>query len=107
MASWRGRRTLAVSPGHQPAETAEEHADVDQSRRCRLWLASCLGLAAVGAVVAGPPRGEESVERLKADVYYLASDTLEGRGISTPGIDLAAQHIRAEFRRLGLKSGTP
>jgi Zn-dependent M28 family amino/carboxypeptidase len=39
-------------------------------------------------------------------VYYLASDTLEGRGISTPGVGLAAQHIRAEFRRLGLKSGT-
>jgi hypothetical protein len=54
---------------------------------------------------AQPPK--ESVERLKADVYYLASNTLEGRGISTPGVDLAARHIRAEFRRLGLKSGTP
>jgi hypothetical protein len=52
------------------------------------------------------PKGNESVERLKADVYYLSSDTLEGRGISTPGIDLAAQHIRAEFKRIGLKSGT-
>ena len=40
-------------------------------------------------------------------MYYLASDTLEGRGISTPGIDLAARHIRAEFKRIGLKSGTP
>ena len=54
---------------------------------------------------AEPPTG--SVERLKADVYYLASGTLEGRGISTPGVDLAARHIRAEFRRIGLKSGTP
>lgn len=52
-----------------------------------------------------PPK--ESVERLKADVYYLASHTLEGRGIATPGIELAAQHIRSEFKRLGLKSGTP
>ena len=64
----------------------------------RSWLASGLCLAAV----AGLPKGEESVERLKADVYYLASDTLEGRGISTPGIELAAQHIRAEFKRIGL-----
>jgi Zn-dependent M28 family amino/carboxypeptidase len=40
-------------------------------------------------------------------VYYLASDTLEGRGVSTPGIKLAAQHIRAEFKRIGLNSGTP
>jgi hypothetical protein len=86
---------------------AEEYAVVVQSTPSRLWLASCLSFASVGAVVAGPPRGEESVERLKADVYYLASDTLEGRGISTPGIELAAQHIRAEFRRLGLKSGVP
>jgi aminopeptidase N len=49
----------------------------------------------------------ERVERLKADVFYLASDALEGRGISTSGIDLAARHIHAEFKRLGLKSGTP
>src|SRR5262249_18062831 len=41
------------------------------------------------------------------DVYYLASGTLEGRGIATPGVELAARHIRAEFKRLGLKSGTP
>src|SRR5262249_59243174 len=70
-------------------------------------LASCFCLAVVGMTVAGLPRGKESVERLKADVYYLASEPLGGRGISTPGIGLAAQHIRAEFRRLGLKSGTP
>ena len=48
----------------------------------------------------------KSIERLKADVYYFASDTLEGRGISTPGIVLAAGHIRSEFKRIGLKSGT-
>jgi Zn-dependent M28 family amino/carboxypeptidase len=40
-------------------------------------------------------------------VYHLASDRLEGRGIWTPGIGLAAEHIRAQFRRSGLKSGTP
>lgn len=72
----------------------------------RSWLASGLCLAAVGAAVAGLRKDKEGVERLKADVYYLASDRLEGRGISTPGIELAAQHIRAEFKRLGLKSGT-
>ena len=40
-------------------------------------------------------------------MYYFASDTLEGRGISTPGIEVAVLHIRTEFKRLGLKSGTP
>jgi Zn-dependent M28 family amino/carboxypeptidase len=67
----------------------------------------CLWLAAVGAAVAELPRGKESLERLKADVYYLASDTLEGRGVATAGIEAAARHVRAEFKRLGLKSGTP
>ena len=64
------------------------------------------GLWLGGVAVGGPPGGRESVERLKADVYYFASVTLEGRGVSTPGIDLAANHVRSEFRRLGLKSGT-
>ena len=68
-------------------------------------MALGLFLAALGLANAGPPEDQRIVERLKADVYYLASDTLEGRGISTPGVDLAAQHIRAEFRRIGLKSG--
>jgi hypothetical protein len=62
-------------------------------------------VCAIGRADAQPPKA--SVERLKADVYYFASGTLEGRGISTPGVDLAARHIRAEFQRLGLKSGTP
>ncbi len=68
-------------------------------------MALGLFLAALGLANAGPPEDKRIVERLKADVYYLASDTLEGRGISTPGVNLAAQHIRAEFRRIGLKSG--
>jgi aminopeptidase N len=72
-----------------------------------LWPALGLCLAVLGTTIADSPNGQGVVQRLKADVYYLASDTLEGRGISTPGGELAAQHIRAEFRRLGLKSGTP
>jgi Peptidase family M28 len=71
----------------------------------RLLLGSWLCGAAALAGVAGPPEGKDALARMKADVYYFASDTLEGRGISTPGIELAAQHIRAEFKRLGMKSG--
>jgi aminopeptidase N len=71
----------------------------------RTWLAPSIHLANVGAANAQKPEAKESVERLKADVYYLSSVTLEGRGLATPGIELAAQHIRAEFRRIGLKSG--
>lgn len=43
------------------------------------------------------------IERLKADVRYLASDSLEGREAGTPGERMAADHIAAEFARLGLK----
>jgi hypothetical protein len=71
------------------------------------WLVPSLYLATIGVAFAQVPRGKSSVERMKADVYYLASNTLEGRGVATRGIDLAAEHIRAEFKRIGLKSGTP
>ena len=71
----------------------------------RSWPALGLCFAAIGMAAADLPGDQGSVERLKADVYYLASGTLEGRGITTPGVALAAQHIRAEFRRIGLKSG--
>jgi Peptidase family M28 len=71
----------------------------------RSWMSLSLCFAALGLATADLPKDKGIVERLKANVYYLSSDTLEGRGISTPGVDLAAQHIRAEFRRLGLKSG--
>jgi len=44
-----------------------------------------------------------SVERIKADVTYLASDRLEGRGPGTRGEELATEYIAAEFKKAGLK----
>ncbi|QDU99220.1 M28 family peptidase [Lignipirellula cremea] len=40
--------------------------------------------------------------RLKQDASYLADDKLEGRGPRTRGLELAADHIAAEFERIGL-----
>ena len=40
---------------------------------------------------------------LKADVSFLASDQLQGRGTPSPGLDIAAEYIAAEFRRAGLE----
>ena len=40
---------------------------------------------------------------LKADVSFLASDALEGRGTPSKGLDIAAEYIAAEFRRAGLR----
>jgi Zn-dependent M28 family amino/carboxypeptidase len=44
-----------------------------------------------------------SVERIKADVGYLASDRLEGRGPGTSGEELATDYLAGEFKKAGLK----
>ncbi len=70
-----------------------------------------LGLAFLAAVPA--PAAENSTEvaaraaeeRLKRDVFYLASDELEGRGPTTKGIEKAADYIADQFKKAGLKPG--
>ncbi len=53
----------------------------------------------------------ESESRLRQSVTYLASDSLEGRGVGTTGLDQAADYIAAQFKSLGLRTdlfhGTP
>jgi aminopeptidase YwaD len=44
-----------------------------------------------------------SAKDLKADVYYLASDSLKGRKPGTPGGNLAAEYIRKQFQACNLK----
>ncbi|MFL5243275.1 MAG: M28 family peptidase [Gemmataceae bacterium] len=43
-------------------------------------------------------------ERMRHDITFLASDQCEGRGVSTKGINLAADYIAAEFKKAGLKA---
>ncbi|MEO6208666.1 MAG: M28 family peptidase [Gemmatimonadaceae bacterium] len=40
--------------------------------------------------------------RIRADIVYLASDALEGRGTGTPGNDSAAAYLAREYARIGL-----
>jgi hypothetical protein len=40
---------------------------------------------------------------LKADVSFLASDALQGRATPSPGLEMAAEYIAAQFRRAGLE----
>ncbi len=42
---------------------------------------------------------------LKADISFLASDALEGRGTPSRGLEVAAEYIAAQFRRAGLEPG--
>jgi hypothetical protein len=53
-------------------------------------------------VSASAQTAEISVDRIRKDVTYLASDKLKGRGTSTKGEKKAASYIAKEFRSAGL-----
>jgi len=56
-----------------------------------------------GAVFAADEPPAISAKRIKADVNYLASDRLEGRGPGTRGEDLTTDFLADEFKKAGLK----
>jgi hypothetical protein len=64
-----------------------------------------VALAALLLIVGAQTRASnEAIEaRLRKDVTFLASDACEGRGITTKGINLAADYIAHEFEEAGLK----
>ncbi|MSR59356.1 MAG: M20/M25/M40 family metallo-hydrolase [Planctomycetaceae bacterium] len=61
-----------------------------------------LPLAAAWPVYPGDAVAE-SQQRLLDDIKYLSSDELEGRGVGLKGLDLAADYIRDQFAKAGLK----
>lgn len=82
---------------------------IEQRERLRLGggPGACLVLAAgmgLSFALAGLVLADASAEgRVAADVRFLASDELEGRGVGTPGLERAADYIGAEFRKAGLQ----
>ena len=65
------------------------------------------GFAALAATAQAPSVSQQlnsllTANGLRADVSFLASDLLEGRGTPSRGLDLAAEYIAAQFRRAGL-----
>lgn len=46
---------------------------------------------------------EIKADSLRTDLSYIASDQLQGRDTPSPGLDLAADYIAAQFRRAGLE----
>jgi hypothetical protein len=68
-----------------------------------LALLAFMPLHAAEKLGVNEPIGSEA--RLKKDVTYLASDELEGRGVTTKGINLAADYIATEFKKAGLLPG--
>jgi len=65
-----------------------------------LLLPALLGRTAWGAA-ADPAAAER---RMADTTRYLSSDPLEGRGLGTHGLDLAADYIAAQFRQYGLQT---
>jgi hypothetical protein len=61
-----------------------------------------LGLTAVAA-----EKTSDSVERMKKDLFFLAGDECEGRGVETQGINKAADHIAGVFKDVGVKPALP
>ncbi len=73
---------------------------------------TCLGFSQVAA----PPKHSIAPElqaaidhiragSLRGDLSFLASDLLEGRDTPSPGLDVAAEYIAAQFRGIGLEPG--
>ncbi|MFB3143588.1 MAG: PA domain-containing protein, partial [Candidatus Methylomirabilales bacterium] len=58
-------------------------------------------------LVAASLPSEETIteEALLEQVRFLASPAMTGRGVGTPGIERAADHIAREFQQAGLKPG--
>jgi hypothetical protein len=48
-----------------------------------------------------------SAEEIRADIFFIASDDLEGRDTVSPGQRVAARYIRSRLERLGVQPGGP
>lgn len=49
------------------------------------------------------PFDDPILERMRKDIFFLASSECEGRGVETKGIEKAADYIAEAFRQAGLK----
>lgn len=67
-----------------------------------LFVLSAVLLGSVGAALADDNATVE--RRLSETVKYLASDELEGRGIDTKGLAVAADYLAEQFKQIGLKT---
>jgi Peptidase family M28 len=64
-----------------------------------LWLA----VGSTGLQFGSSASGTDTERRLQADVSYLASDELEGRGTPSRGLNLAALYLQAQLQIAGVE----
>ena len=70
---------------------------------CRGLAAALAGLAAVTTTGAAQSSASAAAERVEQDVWYLAADAREGRGVGTAGLDSAAHFLAGRFAQIGLE----
>jgi hypothetical protein len=66
-------------------------------------VVACCAASAFAQGLTPQIAGRIRAENLKADVAFLASDTLQGRATPSPGLDAAAEYIASQFRKAGLE----
>lgn len=78
-----------------------------KSRNTRGGKSNAAAAQKLGGLPAGASDAMQSVssERIKADIRFLSSDLLEGRGTGQRGGDIAAEYIATQFALAGLKPG--
>ena len=69
----------------------------------RFGILLCCAASAFAQGLAARIAAHMRAEDLKADVAFLASDTLQGRATPSPGLDAAAEYIASQFRKGGLE----
>lgn len=68
-------------------------------------LAAAALAAMLVAAPAPPSEDQQSADRIRGHVEFLASDELEGRDTGSRGYAIAARYVAAQFAGLGLKPG--
>jgi hypothetical protein len=69
----------------------------------RFVAAALLVVAATGAAQPPPTVEQDIARRVRADVEFLASDSLEGRDTGSRGYLIAADYVVSQFRAIGLE----
>jgi hypothetical protein len=89
----------ALACNSRPAPVAVQSVPIQSAS------AKPLALSATSLPTSAPTTAPSSPAAwaMKESLAYLASDELEGRGLDTPGINLAAAYIAGDFHGAGLK----
>ncbi len=72
-----------------------------------LTASLCVFALALQAQERAPANDSITKQDLKADLFFLASDGLQGRLTNTPGNRIAADYVASRFERMGLTPGGP